>query len=202
MKNNKIPGWYDWDEWNKNIVATLPDGALYFEVGCFLGRSTAALAQHIQDSGKKIRLQVVDTFALKPGDPEALYFALNDQGKTVKGLVKFREVFERNMREAGFIVGRSPDNWLQAYTAPSTKHADSLRDEVADVVFIDAEHGYDAVLADIRAWWPKLKRGGVMAGHDIYTYDTVYRAVKVAVEELKVPLNIIAEQNIWELKKP
>lgn len=36
-----------------------------------------------------------------------------------------------------------------------------------DVVFVDADHTYEGVLADIRAWWPKVKVGGVMCGHDI-----------------------------------
>ena len=31
---------------------------------------------------------------------------------------------------------------------------------------LDAIHQKDAVEADLRAWWPKLKRGGMMAGHD------------------------------------
>ena len=35
-----------------------------------------------------------------------------------------------------------------------------------DWVFIDALHTYDAVLADLRAWWPKLREGGLLSGDD------------------------------------
>ena len=35
-----------------------------------------------------------------------------------------------------------------------------------DFVYIDANHSYDAVVEDIRLWYPKLKPGGVLAGHD------------------------------------
>lgn len=35
-----------------------------------------------------------------------------------------------------------------------------------DFVYIDANHAYDHVLQDIRLWLPKLRRGGIMAGHD------------------------------------
>lgn len=39
-------------------------------------------------------------------------------------------------------------------------------DESLDFVYIDAQHEYEAVLRDLRAWYPKVKRGGVIAGDD------------------------------------
>ena len=33
-------------------------------------------------------------------------------------------------------------------------------------VFIDGRHDLDALTADIRAWAPKVKPGGWLAGHD------------------------------------
>ena len=35
-----------------------------------------------------------------------------------------------------------------------------------DWLYIDALHTYEAVLADLRAWWPKLRKGGLMSGDD------------------------------------
>jgi predicted O-methyltransferase YrrM len=36
----------------------------------------------------------------------------------------------------------------------------------ADLVFIDADHGYDAVRQDLLSWAPKIAPGGVLAFHD------------------------------------
>lgn len=35
-----------------------------------------------------------------------------------------------------------------------------------DFAYLDADHTYEAACQDIAAWWPKIKRGGVLGGHD------------------------------------
>ena len=40
-----------------------------------------------------------------------------------------------------------------------------------DFVYVDARHDYKGVYEDVRAWWPKLRVGGIMAGHDYVTQD-------------------------------
>lgn len=38
-----------------------------------------------------------------------------------------------------------------------------------DVAYIDGNHAYGQVMADMDAWWPKVKIGGIMGGHDFRT---------------------------------
>jgi hypothetical protein len=46
-------------------------------------------------------------------------------------------------------------------------HASRLfQAESVDFCFIDGDHRYASVMADLQAWWPKIKPGGVLAGHD------------------------------------
>lgn len=55
-----------------------------------------------------------------------------------------------------------------------------------DLVFIDGDHSYEGVKADIEAWLPKVRRGGILAGHDYYTrWPGVVRAVDEAFEDLE-----------------
>lgn len=35
-----------------------------------------------------------------------------------------------------------------------------------DYVYIDADHSFEAVKADLEAWWPLVKPNGIMGGHD------------------------------------
>jgi hypothetical protein len=41
-------------------------------------------------------------------------------------------------------------------------------DESLDFVYIDADHEYSHVMEDITEWSKKLKKGGIMSGHDYY----------------------------------
>lgn len=50
--------------------------------------------------------------------------------------------------------------------AESPYAARFVQDDWLDFVFVDADHSYAACSADIRGWLPKLKAGGMMAGHD------------------------------------
>lgn len=46
-----------------------------------------------------------------------------------------------------------------------------------DFIYIDADHSHAAALLDLKSWFPKLKRKGIMAGHDYYNGCGVKSAV-------------------------
>mmetsp|Transcript_30064 Transcript_30064/g.57742 ORF Transcript_30064/g.57742 Transcript_30064/m.57742 type:complete len:327 (-) Transcript_30064:515-1495(-) len=48
-----------------------------------------------------------------------------------------------------------------------------IEDGTVDFVYVDARHDYASVMQDLEAWWPKLRRGGILAGHDYVTADEV-----------------------------
>lgn len=65
---------------------------------------------------------------------------------------------------------------VQTVKGWSPQVADLFEDEYFDFVYIDGDHSYEAVKLDCDAWWKKLKKGGILAGHD-YGWKTVKRAV-------------------------
>jgi hypothetical protein len=61
----------------------------------------------------------------------------------------------------------------------STAMAKTIPDESLDFVYIDSDHSYEGVLKDLKAWTPKVKKGGVIAGHDyLNPAYGVYQAVQ------------------------
>jgi hypothetical protein len=68
--------------------------------------------------------------------------------------------------------------------------AENMENGLLDFVYIDAQHTYDAVREDLGLWYPKVKVGGVFAGHD-YHMDEVQQAVREFAISTGHTINII-----------
>lgn len=53
----------------------------------------------------------------------------------------------------------------------SVASANMFPDEYFDFVYIDADHSYEGVVRDMKAWWPKVKKGGLFCGDDYIPQD-------------------------------
>jgi len=65
-------------------------------------------------------------------------------------------------------------NYENRYTIHQNKSfsaATLFEDSSLDFVYIDANHKYDFVKADLNAWYPKVRTGGIIAGHDYIKID-------------------------------
>ena len=60
------------------------------------------------------------------------------------------------------------------------KSVDASKDikESLDFVYIDADHKYDSVYQDLEVWYPLVRDGGVVCGHDVFNIKDVLDAVK------------------------
>jgi len=56
-------------------------------------------------------------------------------------------------------------------------------DESLDFVFIDGNHAYKYVKEDIELWTPKVRKGGIVSGHDYYKTKAGNVGVITAVDE-------------------
>ena len=50
--------------------------------------------------------------------------------------------------------------------ASSLEAAEKVPNGFLDAVYLDADHSKEGVLTDLKAWAPKVRKGGVIAGHD------------------------------------
>lgn len=71
-----------------------------------------------------------------------------------------------------------------------------------DFVYIDADHSYNGVLQDLTLWTPKVRDGGIIAGHDYGGEKTP--GVKAAVDQFckayRLPLHI-ERHTVWWAEK-
>jgi predicted O-methyltransferase YrrM len=119
------------------------------EVGTWLGTTAKALA----NAGATVHC--VDTWAGSPGD-------------VTEALVK--EAGGPDAVYAEFVKRMGPqlDKTIFPFRGTSAENAAKYWDKF-DIIFIDADHSYEAVKADIEHWWPHLADDGIMVGHDFAT---------------------------------
>lgn len=55
-------------------------------------------------------------------------------------------------------------------------------DETFDFIYLDAGHTYPSASEDLHIWWPKLRPGGVFAGHDFFNGHVENKRPVVATE--------------------
>ena len=63
--------------------------------------------------------------------------------------------------------------------SPSVKSAEQFKDLSLDFCYIDAAHDEASAKADIAAWFPKVRIGGLFGGHD---YTPFFSGVRSAVD--------------------
>lgn len=121
----------------------VPNMVIY-EIGAWSGMSTCCLGEVAKEMGGK--MFTIDTFG---GNGESLSDKSNASDVLLWNLFRF---------ELGGVVtilkGKSNDFYS------------NVDDESIDFLFIDGDHRYSQVIQDIDNWYPKIKVGGVISGHD------------------------------------
>jgi len=67
----------------------------------------------------------------------------------------------------------------QLIRATSSEAASQLVNKSFDLVFIDGNHAHHAVEEDLRVWEPKVRIGGILAGHDSNSLGVAYTLAKL-----------------------
>lgn len=153
-----IPGWFSdhCAAWYRQRVKEAPPAAHFVEVGCWQGRSAAAMAEAIRDLGRSTRFDCIDHWTGTDPAWDNGYHArlLEELGRPL------REAFEENLRSLNLWP------YVNQVTGDSSESASAYEDQSLDLVFIDADHSPEAVERDLRAWFSKVRPGGILAGHD------------------------------------
>jgi predicted O-methyltransferase YrrM len=147
-----IDGFFEFQGLYSQMVERFPSGSRFVEVGVYHGTSLAYLMVEVINSGKDIEVWGIDGW---PFDWNNILQRFLDNMKPVEGKFKY-------------IQGNS---W---------ESAAKFEDKSLDFVFIDADHTYESAGKDIDAYLPKVKDGGVIAGHD---YNHVWPELRRAVDE-------------------
>ena len=160
MNWSAIQGWFDYVDVYFDICSKVAYSeefngreapqTTFVELGSWLGRSIAYMAQH---KNRPDYIYAVDTWKGTPGHEK------EQRKRAEQGIGDLYEAFEKNMRECRL------SRIVHPLRMTSVEAAEQFDDESVDFIFEDADHWN--VAASIEAWLPKLRKGGIFAGHDI-----------------------------------
>lgn len=100
-----------------------------------------------------------------------------------------QEVQDERYNRVVLDLATNPKVVIARYESPAA--ANLFPTELFDFIYLDANHSETAVAHDLEAWWPKLKPGGIFAGHDYLAGNGAGYGVKKAVD---------AFASKWDLK--
>ncbi len=171
-KYKAVFGHFNFEQVYEDEVKKANNGAKFLEIGCYLGRSTIYLAELIKESGKEIKIHVIDTFI--------------GEGNTVDEEI-FIDKFKENIRKCGV------EDVIEIHHGTSDEMVTEFEDGFFDFIYVDGLHTYDGVKSDINNYLPKIKNDKIFAGHD-YQYDPV----RSAVDDVLGPDNLNFYINTWK----
>ena len=156
----EIQNWFNYELVFDRAIKNAQDGARFVEIGVWKGGSTAYMGVEIYNSKKSIIYDAIDTFegSKEHGEVRGLY---EEAYNNLKSLIDLKVV-----------------NLIKSHSLEAVK---KYEDESIDFCFIDGSHEYEDVKADILAYLPKVKKGGILSGHD---YDRIWSGVIQAVDEV------------------
>lgn len=153
---SQIPGWMEPED--MEAIAKIAERSYNVcEVGCLQGRTTKLLALLCKGTVSACDWFNPNFYESKPD---------------------YKALFDVNLAEE-LASGK-----VRVYQTCSANAATLLRDSGAtfDFIFIDADHDYEHVKADIAVYLPLVKPGGIIGGHDFNDSEPSMELVRAVTE--------------------
>ena len=172
---DEIQGWFNFRQPYRDAIREASDASVLVECGCWKGKSAAFLLVEAISAGKYPEIHFVDHWG---GSNEPDH-------KADPELERVFDLFLSNVDRSGY-------SNRTIHRQRTVDAAERFDDETVDFVWIDAGHEYEDVIADLRAWWQKVKPGGVIGGDDL-----PMNGVKKAVSEF-FPVHETGSESGWQ----
>jgi hypothetical protein len=161
-----IDGYFTFEDFYSYVAANFAGSTWHgVEVGVLNGKSAAFLAVELSNAREKAWKAIFSSIPVE-GWPR-LDLIDNFGGQFGADRVK------ASLAQVAHVIG-------DVIADDSARAASRYEHASLDFVYLDADHAYESIARDIDAWLPKVKSGGVIAGHD---FNTQFPGVVQAVIE-------------------
>lgn len=183
---DKIDGWSSETDQGRLLETILPlikpranKKFTIAEIGVYKGRCTAMWNVMLLNKGIDFEYHAIDHFE---GSSE------HEKG------VDYYSITLENLKSI------ENEERLKVIRSDSLSQVKKYKNSYFDVVYIDASHEYEFVKADIEAWLPKVRKGGIICGDDYISPG--WEGVVQAVDEVfsRENVNVVGVQQWWVQK--
>lgn len=173
-----VPGWETDDEEDTLCfyASQVPENGVIVEIGAEYGRSAS---QFLKSSGPSVTVLSMDLFPMT-------HHAVGD----------LMDACKSNLQES---CGSEIHRW-RPYRVDSHDAANVEGVGMVDLLFIDGDHEYAGVWADIKVWTPLVRQGGVVAFHDVAD-SALPNVHPLHWEVLKAVNELIDSSDDWALER-
>ena len=159
---------YKWQNIQKRIAHI--KNPVWAEIGVYRGEMSRRLLENIPG----LTLYMIDLWS------QTAYAGKGDESASEEMRREYQENCKNNLARVIGLQYEYQDR-SHIYKMDSFEAVKLFDDNCLDFVYIDADHSYEGVKADIIAWLPKVKKnGGYLCGHDY----GIFPGVKKAVDEM------------------
>lgn len=107
-------------------------------------------------------------------------------------------LYDNDIEEIKNLMIKNTNKNIKIILEDSIKASKKFKNNSLDLVFIDGDHSYEACLRDIDAWYPKIKKGGILAGHN---FELRWFGVIKAVDERFSGIYKLNLATVWSVVK-
>jgi len=145
------------------------------EIGVFFGYNSRDLNKFLNIS----KLYLIDPYEKYEGyKKDSAYNLLKRAKKNSHKINKKKNIF-----------------WIEKFSDKAVK---DIKEDL-DFLYIDGNHEYEFVKKDLELYWKKIKKGGIMAGHDIQ-YRGVSKALLEFANKNNLEVNFGDRRDWWIIK--
>lgn len=158
-------------------------GELGYKIGAEVGVEQGIYSKVLLENNKELKLYCIDPWKAYDGYREHV---------SQEKLDKFVEITKQRLENYNYEIVRDF----------SPEVANKFKDEFFDFVYVDGNHDLPHAVNDICAWWPKVRKGGILAGHDYINRSNpklgmhVPQAIKAFMDSYHVgPLYVLGRKD-------
>lgn len=191
-----LQGWHSTDPFFAKIIGEVQPICI-IEVGSWKGASAITMAEASKTLPRVAPTHIYCCDSFLGGIDHNLNEDTPPNGLNRKhGYPQIYFTFLRNVTDSGYAKRIFP----VVQTSVNAARLLAKQGVVADLCYVDGSHEINDVYADLQAYWPLLRQGGVMFGDDLAFPGVMLDTNRFCIErDLKMT---VESNNFWVIRKP